>query len=63
MRAKRALMVPHKMRHLAPLAQVKPMPLPQTETPGALQTELLSRGIRKTRQRRIVLEIIETANW
>ena len=37
------------------------MPLPQTETPGALQTALLSRGIRMTRQRRIILEIIETA--
>jgi Fur family ferric uptake transcriptional regulator len=37
------------------------MPLPQTETPGALQTALLTRGIRMTRQRRIILEIIETA--
>ena len=37
------------------------MPLPQTEAPGALQTALLSRGIRMTRQRRVILEIIETA--
>ncbi len=37
------------------------MPLPETEVPGALQTALLSRGIRMTRQRRIILEIIETA--
>ena len=37
------------------------MPMPQTEAPGALQTALLSRGIRMTRQRRIILEIIETA--
>src|SRR6201995_2602318 len=37
------------------------MPLPQTEAPGTLQTALLSRGIRMTRQRRIILEIIETA--
>ena len=32
------------------------MPMPQTEAPGALQTALLSRGIRMTRQRRIILE-------
>src|SRR6202046_2748933 len=38
------------------------MPLPQTEAPGALQTALLSRGIRMTRQRRVILEIIETAS-
>ena len=37
------------------------MPLPETEVPGALQTALVSRGIRMTRQRRIILEIIETA--
>ena len=37
------------------------MPLPETATPGALQNALLSRGIRLTRQRRIILEIIETA--
>jgi len=36
------------------------MPLPETEVPGALQTALVSRGIRMTRQRRIILEIIET---
>ena len=34
----------------------------QTEAPGALQTALLSRGIRMTRQRRVILEIIETAS-
>ena len=37
------------------------MPLPETEAPGALQTALLTRGIRMTRQRRVILEIIETA--
>ena len=38
------------------------MPLPQTEAPGRLQAELLSRGVRMTRQRRIILSVIETAN-
>ena len=38
------------------------MPLPETEAPGALQTALLSRGIRMTRQRRVILGIIETAS-
>jgi Fur family ferric uptake transcriptional regulator len=37
------------------------MPFPETAAPGALQNVLLSRGIRMTRQRRIILEIIETA--
>ena len=37
------------------------MPFPETAAPGALQKVLLSRGIRMTRQRRIILEIIETA--
>src|SRR5580700_4882430 len=37
------------------------MPLPETAVPGTLQTVLVSRGIRLTRQRRIILEIIETA--
>ena len=37
------------------------MPLPETEAPGTLQTALLTRGIRMTRQRRVILEIIETA--
>jgi Fur family ferric uptake transcriptional regulator len=37
------------------------MPLPQTEQPGRLQAELVSRGIRMTRQRRTVLSIVETA--
>jgi Fur family transcriptional regulator, ferric uptake regulator len=38
------------------------MPLPQTETPGFLVAELASRGIRITRQRRTILNIIEMAN-
>jgi Fur family ferric uptake transcriptional regulator len=37
------------------------MPLPQTETPGRLQAELTSRGIRMTHQRRIILSVVETA--
>ena len=37
------------------------MPLAETAVPKALQMALLSRGIRMTRQRRIILEIIETA--
>ncbi len=37
------------------------MPMPQTETPGLLQAELASRGVRMTRQRRLILSIIETA--
>ena len=38
------------------------MPMPQTEAPGRLQGELLSRGVRMTRQRRTILGIIETAD-
>lgn len=38
------------------------MPLPHTETPGNLVSELAARGIRMTRQRRTILGIIETAN-
>jgi Fur family transcriptional regulator, ferric uptake regulator len=38
------------------------MPLPQTETPGRLQAELTSRGLRMTRQRRIILGVVETAS-
>ncbi len=38
------------------------MPMPHTEAPGRLITELMSRGIRVTRQRRTILGIIETAN-
>ena len=38
------------------------MPYPKTESPGALQSVLVSRGVRMTRQRRIILEIIETAS-
>lgn len=37
------------------------MPLPQTEQPGRLQAELMSRGVRMTRQRRTILSIVETA--
>ena len=37
------------------------MPLPQTESPGFLQSQLMDRGIRLTRQRRAILSIIETA--
>jgi len=37
------------------------MPMPQTETPGYLQAELMARGIRLTRQRRTILSVIETA--
>jgi Fur family transcriptional regulator, ferric uptake regulator len=38
------------------------MPFPQTETPGRLQAELMSHGLRMTRQRRTILQIVETAN-
>jgi Fur family transcriptional regulator, ferric uptake regulator len=38
------------------------MPLPQSETPGRLQAELTSRGLRMTRQRRIILGVVETAS-
>ena len=37
------------------------MPLPQTESPGRLQSALISRGLRLTHQRRIILSIVETA--
>jgi Fur family ferric uptake transcriptional regulator len=37
------------------------MPLPETEQPGRLQAELMSRGIRMTRQRRTILSVVETA--
>ncbi|MGO9403126.1 MAG: Fur family transcriptional regulator [Terriglobales bacterium] len=37
------------------------MPLPQTEIPGRLQTQLAERGIRMTDQRRAILSVIETA--
>ena len=37
------------------------MPLPQTEAPGRLQAELMSRGLRMTRQRRTILRVVETA--
>ena len=38
------------------------MPLPHTEAPGNLVAELARRGIRITRQRRTILNIMETAN-
>jgi len=38
------------------------VPLPHTEAPGYLVSELASRGVRMTRQRRVILGIIETAN-
>src|SRR5439155_24845966 len=38
-----------------------PMPLPQTEAPGRLQSELMSRGLRMTHQRRTILTVVETA--
>jgi Fur family transcriptional regulator, ferric uptake regulator len=41
---------------------VKFMPLPHTEAPGYLVSELESRGVRMTRQRRTILGIIETAS-
>ena len=37
------------------------MPLPETEAPGRLQAELMSRGLRLTRQRRTILSVVETA--
>ena len=33
------------------------MPLPQTEQPGRLQAEFMSRGLRMTRQRRMILSL------
>src|SRR5713101_1835219 len=38
-----------------------PVPLPQTEAPGRLQAELMSRGLRMTHQRRTILSVVETA--
>jgi Fur family ferric uptake transcriptional regulator len=37
------------------------MPFPETEAPGRLQAELMSRGLRMTRQRRTILSVVETA--
>src|SRR5262249_13359605 len=37
------------------------MPMPQTETPRRWQAELMSRGLRMTRQRRTILSVVETA--
>ena len=41
--------------------QEETMPFPQTEVPGRLQAELMSRGLRMTRQRRTILSVVETA--
>jgi len=38
------------------------MPLPRTQIPGRLQTQLAERGIRMTTQRRAILSVIETAS-
>jgi Fur family transcriptional regulator, ferric uptake regulator len=43
------------------LQQGHSMPLPETEIPGRLQAELMSRGLRMTRQRRTILSVVETA--
>src|SRR5215467_3321366 len=48
------------MQHAA-WSEVFCMPLPQTETPGFLQSQFMERGIRMTRQRRAILSVIETA--
>src|SRR5438552_7985905 len=37
------------------------LPFPETEVPGRLQAELMSRGLRMTRQRRTILSVVETA--
>ena len=37
------------------------MPLPQTEAPGYLTSQLAARGVRLTRQRRTILQVMETA--
>src|SRR5438045_9154287 len=37
------------------------MPLPQTEVPGRLQAELMTRVFALTSQRRIILSVVETA--
>ena len=48
--------------NIAPELQQGPtMPLPETEIPGRLQAELMSRGLRMTRQRRTILSVVETA--
>lgn len=38
------------------------MPMPESEAPGRLQAQLLARGVRLTRQRRTILNVIETAD-
>ncbi|MBI4461665.1 MAG: transcriptional repressor [Acidobacteria bacterium] len=37
------------------------MPMPGTAAPGRLQAELVTRGVRMTRQRRVILQVIESA--
>lgn len=37
------------------------MPLPETQSSGSLQAALTSRGVRMTRQRRVIVGIIEVA--
>jgi Fur family transcriptional regulator, ferric uptake regulator len=37
------------------------MPFPQTEQPGRLQAEFMSRGLRMTHQRKTILGVVETA--
>lgn len=37
------------------------VPFPRTETPGYLQAELMSRGLRLTHQRKTIVGVVETA--
>jgi Fur family ferric uptake transcriptional regulator len=37
------------------------MPMPMTESHGRLRAELMARGVRMTEQRRVILDVIETA--
>src|SRR5678815_5977204 len=50
----------HSCNRVATL-QRSHMPLPQTEQPGRLQAEFMSRGLRMTRQRKMILSVVETA--
>jgi hypothetical protein len=59
-------MIPHSMPGCYNVAtefhqEVLRVPLPQTEAPGRLQAELMSRGLRMTRQRRTILSVVEMA--
>jgi Fur family transcriptional regulator, ferric uptake regulator len=40
----------------------KSVPFPSSETPGRLHAEFAARGIRLTKQRRAILQVIETAD-